>query len=174
VKVKCNKVVDREPKIMNPDCVICLWLPTQGERIETQCCSPVTRVTRLGEFSPKVWLLTLGSGLKITKAANFYGVLFPMVPVIINLTKNGLGYILGDFFTNSSGHPACHCAGTGVMITIFCDFWQFSAKKLAFFSKTDVMIKFLHNLALFWVKNANFFAEFFGENVLKIITSVTG
>jgi hypothetical protein len=30
----------------------------------------------------------------------------------------------------------------------------------------------LHNLALFWVKNANFFAEIFGENILKIITSV--
>jgi hypothetical protein len=34
------------------------------------------------------------------------------------------------------------------------------------------MIKILHNLPLFWVKNANFFAEFFGENILKIITSV--
>jgi hypothetical protein len=32
----------------------------------------------------------------------------------------------------------------------------------------------LHNLALFWVKNAKFFAEFFGENILKIITSVPG
>jgi hypothetical protein len=39
--------------------------------------------------------------------------------------------------------------GVDVMITIFCDFCQFSAKKLAFFSKTDVMIKILHNLALF-------------------------
>jgi hypothetical protein len=39
--------------------------------------------------------------------------------------------------------------GTDVMITIFCDFRQFSAKKLAFFSKTNVMIKCLHNLALF-------------------------
>jgi hypothetical protein len=28
------------------------------------------------------------------------------------------------------------------------------------------------NLALFWVKNANFFAKFFGKNILKIITSV--
>jgi hypothetical protein len=36
------------------------------------------------------------------------------------------------------------------------------------------MIKILHNLALFWVKNANFFAEFFGENIFKIITSVPG
>jgi hypothetical protein len=34
------------------------------------------------------------------------------------------------------------------------------------------MIKILHNLALFRVKNAIFFAEFFGENILKIITSV--
>jgi hypothetical protein len=29
------------------------------------------------------------------------------------------------------------------------------------------MIKILHNSALFRVKNANFFAEFFGENILK-------
>jgi hypothetical protein len=53
------------------------------------------------------------------------------------------------------------------MITIFCDFRQFSEKKLAFFSKTNVVIKILHNLALFEVKNANFFAEFFGEKIFK-------
>jgi hypothetical protein len=47
-----------------------------------------------------------------------------------------------------------------VMITIFCNFWQFSAKKLAFFSKPNVMIKILHDLPLFWVKNANFFLNF--------------
>jgi hypothetical protein len=47
-------------------------------------------------------------------------------------------------------------------------------KKLALFSKTNVMIKFLHNLAVFCVKNANFFAEFFSKNILKIITSVPG
>jgi hypothetical protein len=40
-------------------------------------------------------------------------------------------------------------SGVDVMITIFCDFCQFSVKKLAFFSKTNVMIQFLHNLALF-------------------------
>jgi hypothetical protein len=34
--------------------------------------------------------------------------------------------------------------GIDVMITIFCDFRQFSAKKLAFFSKTNVMIKIVH------------------------------
>jgi hypothetical protein len=31
--------------------------------------------------------------------------------------------------------------GVDVMITVFCDFRQFSAQKLAFFSKTNVMIK---------------------------------
>jgi hypothetical protein len=60
------------------------------------------------------------------------------------------------------------------MITIFCDFWQFSAKKLAFFLNTNVMIKFCQNLALFWVNNAYFPHIFFGKNIFKIITSVPG
>jgi hypothetical protein len=60
------------------------------------------------------------------------------------------------------------------MITIFCDFPQFSAKKLAFFLNTNVMINFFQNLALFLVKNANFFPEIFGKNISKIITSVPG
>jgi hypothetical protein len=51
------------------------------------------------------------------------------------------------------------------MIAIFCDFPPFSAKKLAFFLNTNVMINFFQNLALFWVKNANFFAKFFDENI---------
>jgi hypothetical protein len=42
---------------------------------------------------------------------------------------------------------------------------------MAFFSKTNVMVNFLQNLALFRVKNA-IFCRFFGENILKIITSV--
>jgi hypothetical protein len=33
--------------------------------------------------------------------------------------------------------------GVDVMIKIFCDFCQFSTKKLAFFSKTKAMIKFM-------------------------------
>jgi hypothetical protein len=47
-----------------------------------------------------------------------------------------------------------------VMITIFCDIRHFSAKKLAFFSKTNFMIKFLHNLALFGAQKRQFFADF--------------
>jgi hypothetical protein len=49
----------------------------------------------------------------------------------------------------------------GSMRTIFGGFCQFLSKKLAFFSKTNVMIKILHISPLFWLKNANFFAEFF-------------
>jgi hypothetical protein len=58
-------------------------------------------------------------------------------------------------------------SGVDVMITIFCDFSQFLAKKLAFFLNTNVMINFFQNLALFRVKNANFFAKFFWQKYLK-------
>jgi hypothetical protein len=58
--------------------------------------------------------------------------------------------------------------GGDVMITIFCEFGQFSAKKFAFFSKPMLWSNFFQNLALFWVKNANFFVKFFGENIQKI------
>jgi hypothetical protein len=46
-------------------------------------------------------------------------------------------------------HLAKERLGVDVMITIFCDFRQFPVKKMAFFSKTNVMIKILHNLAVF-------------------------
>jgi hypothetical protein len=65
-----------------------------------------------------------------------------------------------DFSSFQAGWP-----GVDVMITIFGDLSQFSAKKLAFFLITNVMLNFFQNLALFWVKNANFFANFFGENI---------
>jgi hypothetical protein len=56
-----------------------------------------------------------------------------------------------------------YIAGADVMITIFSDFRQFFAEKIGvFFSKINVMIDFLQNLALFWVKNA-----IFGENIEK-------
>jgi hypothetical protein len=47
----------------------------------------------------------------------------------------------------------------------FLRFLTVFAEKMAFSLKNNVMIKFLHNLALFRVKNANFFAEFFGKNI---------
>jgi hypothetical protein len=50
--------------------------------------------------------------------------------------------------------------GVDVMITIF-------GEKMAFFLNTNVMINFFQNLALFWVKNANFFATFFRRKYFK-------
>jgi hypothetical protein len=35
------------------------------------------------------------------------------------------------------------------MMAILCDFHTFEAKKLAFFAKTNVMNKFLQNVAVF-------------------------
>jgi hypothetical protein len=52
------------------------------------------------------------------------------------------------------------------MITIFCACCQFSVKNLAFFSKTDVMIKFLQKLAVERQKTpANIFAKFFDKSI---------
>jgi hypothetical protein len=48
---------------------------------------------------------------------------------------------------------------------IFLRFSKIFNERICVFSKASVMIKILHNLALFRVKNANFFAEFFGENI---------
>jgi hypothetical protein len=42
------------------------------------------------------------------------------------------------------------------------------------FLKNHCYDQILHYLALFWVKNANFFAKFLGENIFKIITSTQG
>jgi hypothetical protein len=50
--------------------------------------------------------------------------------------------------------------GVDVMITIFCDFRQFSAKKLAFFVKNQCYDQnFCINLPLFWVKKRHFFRQ---------------
>jgi hypothetical protein len=44
-------------------------------------------------------------------------------------------------------------------------FNNFRQKNWRFSQNTNVMINFFRNLALFWVKNADFFANFFGENI---------
>jgi hypothetical protein len=47
----------------------------------------------------------------------------------------------------------------------FLPFSPIFGGKMAFSSKTNVMINFLHYLALLRIKNANFFADFWGENI---------
>jgi hypothetical protein len=43
---------------------------------------------------------------------------------------------------------------------------------MAFFSKTNVMIKFVHTFALFYIKNAVFLSPLFCKNIFKIKASV--
>jgi hypothetical protein len=58
-------------------------------------------------------------------------------------------------------------AGADVMITIFADFRQFSAKNCGF--QTNVTIQILRKLAVFCSKNADFLGR---KYFFKIITSV--
>jgi hypothetical protein len=58
------------------------------------------------KFSPFGRIFSLGCFMKNTNLSQIFVPLFYTVKVIIIFTKNGLGCILGDFFTNSSGHPA--------------------------------------------------------------------
>jgi hypothetical protein len=61
----------------------------------------------LGDFLPLGQVIALEVFSKITEVAHILLLLFYKVKVVYIsfLTKNGLGYILGNFFTNSSGHP---------------------------------------------------------------------
>jgi hypothetical protein len=88
-------------------------------------------VTRLGEFSPNGQLFTLGSFPKITQVFQNVGLLFSKYRLCITyyvcmyVTKIIFGYILGYlcnknvffcyilgyFFTNSSGHPDFYLIG---------------------------------------------------------------
>jgi hypothetical protein len=65
--------------------------------------SDLSRVTR---FSPIGRLFSLGS-LKKCKISPHFGQLFSSgkCDLLMDLTKNLLGSILGKIFTNSSGHP---------------------------------------------------------------------
>jgi hypothetical protein len=53
------------------------------------------------------------------------------------------------------------------MITIFCDFCQFSAKKLAFFSKTNVMITIFAKTSSSLSKKRQLFRKIFWRKYFK-------
>jgi hypothetical protein len=51
-------------------------------------------------------MFTFGSFLEITEVAQIFGILsYTYSKSYVLILKNGLGNILGGFFTNSSGHP---------------------------------------------------------------------
>jgi hypothetical protein len=62
----------------------------------------VGRVTRLGVLSPIGQFFSLGSFLSAEAAHR--GKIDEL-----SVAHNGFGHMLGDFFTNSSGHPVCQC-----------------------------------------------------------------
>lgn len=76
-------------------------------------------------------------------------------------------YEQGDDLLFYRGKQGIRSTGVNVMIA---DFWRKNTQ--AFFFKTGVKIQLLNNLAVFRVQNANRFANFLGEIILKIITSV--
>jgi hypothetical protein len=63
-------------------------------------------VTRLGEFSPIGRLFPSGSFFEnYRNSTNNWATFFRYESCVLIFTRNGMGYILGDFFTNVSGHP---------------------------------------------------------------------
>jgi hypothetical protein len=75
----------------------------------------VSRVTRLGEFSPIGRLFTL----KIAEVAHiFWATRFHGTSIVLNLMKNSWATFWATFFKNTSGHPGretfvCTFAETG-------------------------------------------------------------
>jgi hypothetical protein len=57
-------------------------------------------------------------------------------------------------------------SGVDVEINIFSQFRQFSAKKWAFFSKTNVMIQTLQTLAVYFGQKRQLLDKFFRRNYL--------
>jgi hypothetical protein len=73
------------------------------------------------------------------------------------------------FLTGLNSEPGGRCFDHN-----FLQFLPIFGEKNGVFLKNQCYDQIFENWALFWVKNANFFAKFFGENISKIITSVPG
>jgi hypothetical protein len=85
------------------------WLGQFGPFFPILLLQLTIRVTRLGEFSPIGLVFSLGSiFLNYGTSTKKLWAIIPTAIVMYYLSspKNALGYILGDFFTNSSDHPA--------------------------------------------------------------------
>jgi hypothetical protein len=77
-----------------------------GRKQSFHLVSVAIRVTRFGEISAYGRLFSLGIFLKNTRNGLHIWATFPhSIDYELNLTKKRLGNILGDFLTNSSGHP---------------------------------------------------------------------
>jgi hypothetical protein len=75
------------------------------------------------------------------------GYFSPKVRFVLISTKNGFGFILGDFFTNSSGHPMCEPA-TFVKIGRSIDLSHWARSQPATTGKVCVQITALPNVCV--------------------------
>jgi hypothetical protein len=66
----------------------------------------VFQAIRVTRFSAVGRLLTSGCFVKVTKVLQNFDHFFNDKNYVLILTINGLGYILGDYLTNSSGFAA--------------------------------------------------------------------
>jgi hypothetical protein len=57
-------------------------------------------------------IVSFGKVFLIAEVPLIFGLLFPLLTSCTNFEKNGLGGILGDFFTKTSGHPVCSSSET--------------------------------------------------------------
>jgi hypothetical protein len=94
IRLTCADLVDQKQLLFWCESSTVLSLPS--------------RVTRLGEFSHDIFAhwATVYSGqffLENYRSSSLFSTVRAMHWF---WRKNGLGYSLGDFFTNSSGHPA--------------------------------------------------------------------
>jgi hypothetical protein len=64
--------------------------------------------------------------LKITEVVKIFGFIsFQGKSYVLIMTKKGLGHILGEFFTNSSGHPAFRRFSMIVCCKQICIVWKY-------------------------------------------------
>jgi hypothetical protein len=66
----------------------------------------VNQSDQIGRIFAQCAIVCFGQFFKnYTSSPKLWATLFQRIDYVLILTKNGLGYSLGDFFTNSSGLP---------------------------------------------------------------------
>jgi hypothetical protein len=98
-----------------------------------------SRVTRLGEFSPKEWMFFFGKFFENCRSSPHLLTMFlvPWCTLCINFDKNVFGYTLGDFFHKPI---RSHCPRVKIHIV----YWKFPPKSVHRASAWPQWAKFRH------------------------------
>jgi hypothetical protein len=87
--------------------------------------------------------------LALSHTSDFFALFSSKIHQAAKQTSLGKGFFhLFSLFAGNRRDEKMTRSGVDVTLTIFCDFCHFLAKKLAFFSKTNVVIKFMHKIAV--------------------------